>query len=375
MSAVRFSKPSHDEKHPICDYFCIPRSRPAVGSACLSAAAPNLMKKFHIGSIILGITLLLFLIWKIGIADLWRELALLGWGLAPLILMEGVADVFHTLGWSHCLTGTQRSLPFFRLFRIRLAGYAFNYLTPTAALGGEVTKGTLLTTDNGGTTAATGVLIGKLALTLAQLLFVALGSILTLWRVALPAGVWPAMLAGNALLALGVIGFLLVQKYGKLGVLVRWLVAHHCGGKILQKAADHVTEVDNELRLFFKQRQRDLPLAMLWHTLGYACGIVQSWFFLYLLTDDASLRVAAGIWFLGSWFDFLTFAIPLGIGIQEATRIVALTALGFDSVMGLAYGVTLRLEQVFWAGCGLLCYATLLSQMAKTGLTPAKADA
>jgi glycosyltransferase 2 family protein len=333
------------------------------------------MKKFHTGSILLGIALLLILIWKIGIGDLWGELARLGWGMVPLILIEGVADVFHTLGWRHCLTGTQRSLAFSRLFRIRLAGYSINYLTPTASLGGEVTKGTLLTSDSGGATAATGVLIGKLALTLAQLLFVALGSILTLWGVSLPAGVWPAMLAGNALLAAGVIGFLLIQKYGKLGALVRWSVKHHLGGKLLQKAAVHVTEVDNELRIFYRQRRRDLPLAMIWHTLGYACGILQSWFFLYLLTDDASLRVAAGIWFLGSWFDFLTFAIPLGIGIQEATRVVALKALGFDSVMGLAYGVTLRLEQVFWAGCGLLAYTTLLSEKSKSKLAPANADA
>jgi hypothetical protein len=183
------------------------------------------------------------------------------------------------------------------------------------------------------------------------------------------------MLIGNALLAAGVIGFLLVQKYGKLGALVRWLVGHNIGGKNLQWVASHVTEVDHELKLFYKQHQRDLPLAMLWHTLGYACGILQSWFFLYLLTSDASLRVAAGIWFLGSWFDFLTFAIPLGIGVQEATRIVALKALGFDSVLGLTYGVTLRLEQLFWAGCGLLFYATLVSEKSKTGLSPAKADA
>jgi uncharacterized protein (TIRG00374 family) len=332
------------------------------------------MKKFHTGSIVLGIALLLFLIWKIGMSELWEELGLLGWGLVPLILIEGVASVFHTLGWRHCLTGVQRSIPFYRLFRIRLAGYSINYLTPTADLGGELTKGTLLTTDNSGATAATGVLIGKLALTLAQFLFVALGSILTLWGVPLPVGLWPAMLIGNALLASGVIGFLLVQKYGKLGGLVRWLVGRNLGGKILQSAAKHVNEVDNELRLFYEQRKRDLPLAMLWHTLGYACGILQSWYFLYLLTDDASLRVAAGIWFLGTWFDFLTFAIPLGVGVQEATRVVALKALGFNSVMGLAYGVTLRLEQIFWAGCGLLFYATLLSEKSKTKLTPAKAD-
>lgn len=332
------------------------------------------MKRFHTFSVLLGIALLVFLIWQIGAGELWKELALLGWGLVPLILIEGVADIFHTLGWRHCLSDAHRSLPFFRIFRIRLAGYSINYLTPTATLGGEVTKGTLLTLDQGRTGAVTSVLIGKLAYTLAQLLFVSLGSMIVLWGIPLPGGLWPAMLASSALLATGVVGFLLIQKYGKLGALVRWLAARRVGGKFLRSASRHVTEVDDELRGFYSNRPGDLPLAMLWHTLGLTCGIVQSWYFLFLLTDRASPTVAAGIWFLGTWFDFTTFAVPLGIGVQEATRVIALKAVGFDLVMGLTYGVTLRLEQIFWAAAGLLCYATLLPAKPKGGLLPVRGD-
>jgi hypothetical protein len=216
--------------------------------------------------------------------------------------------------------------------------------------------------DQSGTGAVTGVLIGKLAYTLAQLIFVSVGSIVILWDVPLPSGLWTAMLAGSAMLAAGVFAFLLVQKYGKLGACVRWFADRRIGGNILQNAEQHVTAVDNELRYFYTKRPGDLPYAMLWHMLGFTCGILQTWYFLFLLAGTASIPVASGIWFLGSWFDFLTFAVPLGIGVQEATRVIALKAVGFDMAMGLAYGVTLRLEQIFWAGCGLLCYMTLLSE-------------
>ncbi len=332
------------------------------------------MKRFHSISVLLGIGLLVFLIWQIGAGELWNELTLLGWGLVPLILIEGVADIFHTLGWRHCLSDMHRSLPFFRIFRIRLAGYSINYLTPTATLGGEVTKGTLLSLDQGTAGAVSGVLIGKLAYTLAQLLFVSLGSMVILWGIPLPGGLWPAMLASSALLAAGVLGFLLMQRYGKLGALVRRLVERRVGGRLLRSASQHITEVDDELRSFYRDRPRDLPLAMFWHTLGLSCGILQTWYFLFLLTEHASPVVAAGIWFLGSWFDFTTFAIPLGIGVQEATRVIALNAVGFDLVMGLAYGVTLRLEQIFWAAAGLLCYATFLPAKPKGELLHAKGD-
>ena len=329
------------------------------------------MKRFHTLSILLGVILLAFLIWEIGAGQLWRELTLLGWGLAPLILIEGVADLLRTYGWRFCLSEPHRSLPFFHLFRIRMAGISINYLTPTAGLGGDVTKGALLSLNHRGPEAATGVIIGKLSEALAQLLFVVVGSIAILRGIELSAGVWAAMLAGTVLLGGGMVGFLVVQKYGKLGAVLRWLVARRVGGQILEKAARHITEVDEHLRLFYRERPMDLPLSMFWHIVGMSCGIVQAWYFLFLLTDHPSLLMAGAIWFLGSWFDLLTFVLP-NIGFLEATRVVAFRALGFQAALGLTYGITLRLEQVFWAGVGLLIYISLLAEKRGNRLSPKK---
>jgi len=319
------------------------------------------MKKFHVGSILLGIVLLSFLIWKIGFNALWRDLCLLGWGLVPFVLMEGVAGIFYTLGWRFCLSPAYQSLRFFRLWGINLAGNSINYFTPTATLGGEVIKGTFLSLDHRGPEAATGVIIGKLSYALAQLLFIVLGSILILCRIRLPLAATIAMLAGSALLGVGIVGFLLVQKHGKLGAVVRWLVAHKVGGEPLQKAAHQITQVDQSLKLFYVERPGDLPLSMLCHVVGMTCSILKTWYFLLLLTGG-SFFAAAGIWFLGSWFDLVTFAIPLGIGVQEGTRILAFKGLGFSLNLGLTYGIALRLEQLFWGGFGLFMYAALLAE-------------
>ena len=179
------------------------------------------------------------------------------------------------------------------------------------------------------------------------------------------------MLMGSALLGAGIVGFLIVQKHGKLGVMVRWLVAHNVGGEILQKTAHHVTQVDSALKLFYEDRPADLPISMFWHALGMACSIVKTWYFLALLTDG-SFFAAAGIWFLGTWFDLLTFAIPMGIGVQEGTRVIAFKALGFSLTLGLTYGIVLRLERIFWAGIGLFVYAILLAEKRERELFPEK---
>lgn len=306
----------------------------------------------------LGSAFLACLIWKIGPRELWREFTSLGWGIIPLILAEGIAEMIHTLGWRHCMNEPYRSLPWLFLFRVRMAGYAFNYLTPTATLGGEVTKATLLSSAHKGPGAVTSVLIGKLCFGFSHLLFVVAGSIFILLTVKLSAALWFAMLFSSALVTSGMIVFLFLQKRGKLGALIRWLAERKLGGRVLQRAAVGMTEIDEALKAYYREHSRELFRAICWHLLGYTIGIAQTWYFFSLLSRT-SWVVAAATWFLGMWFDLLTFAMPLGLGTLEGSRIIALRAVGYNALLGMTYGVALRLAQLFWAAAGLVIYASL----------------
>lgn len=319
------------------------------------------MKKFHTILLVLGVAFLAYLVWKVGVRELWQELGLLGWGLIPIVLGEGVAEMIHTVGWRYCLSGPLRSLPWFTLFRIRMAGYAINYLTPTAALGGEVTKAALLSSRHSGPEAASGVLIGKVTFALAHLIFVIVGAAILIWRLNMPKTLWVPMLVGGGLMTAGIIAFLLLQKYGKLGAIVRWLAARKSAHRTLQKAAAELTSVDEAMKRFYREQPKDLPLAIGWYLVGYSVGIAQTWLFFSLLHHNASWTVAAGAWFIGMWFDLLTFAIPMNLGTLEGTRILALKALGYTALMGMTYGIAFRLAQLFWAGFGLVSYVPLAS--------------
>jgi uncharacterized protein (TIRG00374 family) len=315
--------------------------------------------------LVLGAAFLAYLVWSTGVDELCRQVGSLGWGLIPLILCEGVAEFIHVAGWRYCLSGAHRSLSMAHLFRIRMAGYAINYLTPTAAVGGEVTKVALLSANHPGPAAVTGVLIGKVSFAFAHLLFVVLGSIITLWRLQLPRTLWLGMFLSGGLVASGMAAFLLLQRYGKLGSLVRWLVARKVGGSMLQQAAQGISEVDEALMVFYRQRPGDLLRAVCWHQVGYSVGIVQTFLFFSLLHQEVSWLVAAAIWFLGMWFDLLTFAVPMNAGTLEGTRIVALRTIGFGPLMGMTYGVALRFAQLFWSIVGLLLYIGLARQGAR----------
>jgi hypothetical protein len=133
------------------------------------------------------------------------------------------------------------------------------------------------------------------------------------------------------------------------------------GGRLLQKAAAGITEIDEALKSYYREHPGELLRAMGWHLLGYSIGIAQTWFFFSLL-NRTSWVVAASTWFLGMWFDLLTFAMPFGLGTLEGTRIIALKAVGYNALLGMTYGVALRLAQLFWAAAGLVNYALLASR-------------
>ena len=100
-------------------------------------------------------------------------------------------------------------------------------------------------------------------------------------------------------------------------------------------------------------------LAILWHALGHSVALVHAWLFLTFLGHPAPLVTVATAACLALWFDLLTFTVPINLGTLEASRIVILKVLGFQALLGMAFGMAIRAAQLFWAGFGLVSYAFL----------------
>jgi len=248
---------------------------------------------------------------------------------------------------------------FGRLFCVQMAGGSINYLTPTAGLGGDVAKGLLLASNRRGHQAASSVILDKLSYALAQLVLIAGGCCLLLPKFAMSRALWLALIPVTCVLGGGIFGFLIVQRCGKLGSIVRWAAGHRLGGASLARIAGSMTQVDEELQRFYQRRPGDFVMSVICHFAGLLWGAVPAFYFLVLARGSASLAAASAITVLGNWFDLLAFAIPADIGVQEATRVVAFRILGFSAALGLTYAITRRMQQMFWAAVGLILYGLL----------------
>src|SRR5438132_10458441 len=98
--------------------------------------------KTHILALLLGIAgtaLLIHLLRKQGIRDVFAAFAAIRWGLLALLAFHLLPLLFDALGW-HALFPPDRRLSLWQLFWMRWIGEGGNALLPTAAVGGDVIR-------------------------------------------------------------------------------------------------------------------------------------------------------------------------------------------------------------------------------------------
>jgi glycosyltransferase 2 family protein len=276
----------------------------------------------------------------------WRILVILVFPMALVMALDA-------LGWRYAFLHDR--VPFGPLLATRLAGEAFNIVTPTAALGGEVVKAWLLRDRVPLDESVPSVIIAKTTITIAQGIFLLLGIVLA---VVVLAGS-PVLLAMEWLLGLEVLAlavFILMQTRG----LVGW------GARLLDRlgirrmgTSGTVARVDQALADFYRREPRRLALSILFHLAAWLLGSLESWLILWFLGIPVSLATATVIEAFGTGIRFATFLIPGSLGAQEGGYVVTFVALGLRGADGVTFGLVRRFRELVWVAIGLLLFGLM----------------
>jgi hypothetical protein len=315
----------------------------------------------HRALILAGAAGFAVLVAQSGTAALVRDLAALGAGVALVVGLAVFEHGLHALAWRRCFAPAHRPTRM-RLLGAHLAGFTVNLVTPTATIGGEVVRGGLLPRTLPATEIAASVTSDRLAMAVAD---TAIGVVGFLALVAYgPFGVATrfAVGAAAALFVLGVAGFLLLQRAGKLAAFLgeRSIVRRVFGSELADRVARASQEVDARLAALHAERPGDFRAALLLHALGTSVGAVQLAVFLAWLGVPFTLGAVAVAFSVAVALDLFSFFVPARLGAQEASRMLAMSVAGLDPARGLSFSLVLRAEQIFWAAIGLLVVPPLL---------------
>ena len=284
-----------------------------------------------------------------GLASLER----LSWRFVVILLFPmSLVSVFDTLGWRYAFFRDR--VAFAALLRTRLVGEAFNLVTPTAALGGEVVKVWLLRDRAPLAESVPSVIIAKTTITLAQGIFLLLGIVLAAFQL----GRSPLLLGMQWLLGLEVLAlaiFIVAQGRG----LVGWSACLLGRLGVPQVGAGATAgRVDRALRGFYLRAPRRLALSIAFHLVAWLLGVVEAYLILGFLGVPVSVATATVIEAFGTGVRLATFLVPASLGVQEGGFVVTFVALGLSPAHGVTFGLVRRLREIAWIALGLALFAT-----------------
>ncbi len=286
-----------------------------------------------------GIGLFAWVLAQSDLAAVWGMVRQVHWRFLLVLAFYAVIFGLDTFGWHYTLRpSAQARVPWNRLFRMRLAGEAVNYVTPAASIGGEPVKAVLLFRRFGVPMAEgmASVVVAKTTFALSMLLFVAVGL-----GIAAATQPLPAHLLRWVWGVLGGLAFLLT-----LFVIVQFLQPFRRFAKL--------QEWDQAIRSLYLRS----PGAVFWsfgfHFLGWLAGAFEVYLILHFLKMPISFSTAFSIEAFWVLLRSGAFMIPASLGASEGILLFVCAGFGVSAVAGLALGLVRRARELAWTGLGLL---------------------
>lgn len=252
------------------------------------------------------------------------------------------------MGWRFAFPGPLP--PVSTLLPVRLAGEAFNVMTPTATLGGEPVKVYLLMSRVSLEEGLVSVIISKTTLVVAQGCFLLMGIALAprLLPSESPLLMWMVGLAVLGIVAIG--GFILAQRRGLLSRVLGWVRAMGLSGR---GAVKDVQGVDQAIASFYIIHRQRFVVSTLFHLMGWLAGSVEAYLILWLLGLPISFAMAIVIEAFSSAIKAAGFVIPGALGVQEGGNVVIFLAFGLSAGIGLSFSLIRRVRELAWVAVGL----------------------
>ena len=313
---------------------------------------------FEVTSLGAGLLILAGTLRVTGIDELVRDLSTIGWGLAVVVMIEGLAVGFSTAGWALAFPPGERSVGAGRLLGLRLAGDAVNYLTPSATLGGELLRIRLLAGLGPSSVTWASVGVAKLGQTVAQVSFVCLGLALVLPRFTHLAP-WIGGLLGISVVALAGAAFVRLVGHGfwvTLGGIARRLT-------LVRFLPPTWTAPGREMELALRRVGGARVVAVLGCFLaGWAVSAVEIYVILAWVGAPVDWQTALALEIGSVLIDGILFFVPAKVGTQEGGKVLLFAMLGLDPGRGLTVAVVRRIRELTYAGLGLAALAWLTSR-------------
>jgi hypothetical protein len=288
------------------------------------------MKRLERIFLILGLVIAVGAVGRLPAREIARLATDCRGSIAAVIALGFVPQILDALGLYVCLPVDRKRLGLAYTFAGRLAGEGVNTIVPTATIGGEVVKVSLLSRRAPGRAVLAGVSTAYSLDALSTLVLVGVALPSALPRLDLPA----------------------VPRLGVAGVVLLATLGTYVFHRIVRHAASARRTKPEASTPAFSLAFAFLFASALWQTVEVA--LVRRG-----LGDEFEPLECFAIAALSALLDAVFFFVPGNLGTREGGLAGITALLGLGAPLGVQFALVRRLSQLVWAVAGYACFLVL----------------
>lgn len=292
---------------------------------------------------LIGLAVITGLVLWQGVAAIADRFTVANWSLLAVAIFALPEITFSAASWRQLFPpGTAPR--FLTLLHGMWMGTAVNALLPVATIGGEVVKvRRLLRCRVAGVDAAASVVVDKTVQAISVFLWSIVGMVM-LAILAPGESIFTTVIVGSILLAVGIAGFIMVQRAGAFAFLARFgarLASHERWGGIV----DSAQALDRAIKELYR-RPGAITKSSLLRFCARAVLALEVWLVAWLIGYPIGLAEAIMIKSLGMAVRSVAFVVPGGLGLQEGSYVVLGALIGLPPDVMLSVSLATRIREL-----------------------------
>lgn len=311
-----------------------------------------------IGIVAIVIMLLTF---DVSYDEIWNNLRRAGWWFIAVVLIWLPIYLLNACSWNVIINNGSKykAIPFVKVLKYTISGYALNYVTPVGVLGGEPYRIMEIKPYLGTAKATSSVILYAMMHIFSHFIFWAFSIVLYILmyfdRIDMMMGLFLVIVA--AFCSLGIYFFMKGYRNGLAMKTLR--VFTHVPGlrrkarRFVEEKKDTVKRIDAQIAELHRQNKRTFHLSLFLEFASRIVGCLELWFIFMILTDTVSFWDCILIQAFTSLFANLFFFMPLEMGTREGGFALAVGGLSMSGAFGVLAGLLTRIRELIWVAIGI----------------------
>ncbi|MDP6778772.1 MAG: lysylphosphatidylglycerol synthase domain-containing protein [Candidatus Latescibacteria bacterium] len=300
----------------------------------------------------MGVCLLGYLLWRVGVRSVFEQVLLIGWGIVPVLIVSLSVKCSNTLAWRMAFPPEGSRPGYGRLLTVYLAADVVNLL-PTANIGGELAKSYFLRAETPMTESASAVVANKTVEAITGIVFAAAGVGLALSSLPLVERLRSGLIVAVFVVGSAVGLAFLLQRRRPIGRLLGFLGRLRIRIGALERRREAVDSMDAHLSGFYTTNRRRFLLCTLLHFGSWIMGVLEAYLIIRFMGQEVAFTTVFLLVALAFVVKAAFFFVPASIGAFEAGQTYLFYLLGMTPALGLSVALIQRFRQVLWMGTGL----------------------